>query len=519
MSIWKPVRDRIVQASHETRNEIIGFLLGRLQRDTIIIDDTITGEFSSEPHHVALLPSALGKIADELVSGRVKGNIVGWYHSHTEGGVFFSETDIETQRALQQFSSLVTGVVIDADTGEVGYFRIDPQSRKPFRIPEERVSVRTEPFEAITSEPATNVSPRPTPTIEVRPERVLPPQPRIQPKQRLSTTIIAIVIIALVASAGLIGALLFYSANPSTSLSIAQNPVTSGIVGTPIQITANVTGSVRNVTLYVAAASENFSSVQMTVLKGNLYGFTIPGVEVTGNLAYYIVATDQAGNQKQTSQDRILISDFALSAVTPAFTVYRNKTQTTSGELDLFTTNGFSQQVSLSANGAPSGLTIIFSPNPVPVSLTKVTMSLAASQTTPNGTYQIVVSGTYSPTGAQPVTRRVTIPVTVADFNLQISPSLVQMSAGKSGTYTLLITLQRGFVDPVAVTVEGLPPGATYSLTTTGNIVGGLGTGPGTVTMTLQIMTTAVKSGSYTLTINASGGGITHSQRVQLIVR
>ena len=512
MSIWKPVRDRIVQASHETKNEIIGFLLGRLQGDTIIIDDTITGEFTSEPHHVALLPSALGKIADELVSGRVKGNIVGWYHSHTEGGVFFSETDIETQRALQQFSSLVTGVVIDADTGEVGFFRIDPQTKKPFRIPDERVSVRTEPFDAIAGS-TTHAVPKPTPTIEVRQEQLPPPQRRLQPKQRLSAAIIAVIIIALVASAGLIGGLLYYRAPPS-SLSVIQNPVPFGTVGAPIQVTANVTGSVRNVTLYFAGAGENFVPAQMTVLKENLYGFTIPGEEVTGNIAYYIVATDQAGNQKQTGQNRILVSDFTLSAPTSTLTVYR--TQTITGELDLVTINGFSQQVSLTADGTPPGLTINFNPDPVPTGLTKVSMSLAASQNTPNGTYQIVVRGTYTPTGAPPVARQVTIPVTVADFDLQVSPGLVQMSAGKSGTYTLVITLQRGFVDPVAVTVRGIPQGATYSLITTGNTVGG----QGTVKVTLQISTTtAVKSGSYTLTINASGGGVTHSQTVQLTVR
>ena len=514
VSIWKPVYDRIVQASHETRNEIIGLLLGRRESDSIVIDDSITGEFSSEPHRVTLPPSTLAQIADDLVSGRVKGNIVGWYHSHTEGGVFFSETDIETQRTLQQFSSLVTGVVIDATTGEVGYFRIDPQTKKPFRIPEEMVSVRTEEaFEATPREP-TRALTRPTPTIEVRQQQLLPPQPRPMPKQRISTTLMVVVFITLVASAGLIGAIL-YRGTPSTSgLAIVHNPVLTGTVGTPVEITANVTGPVRDVTLYYAAPGANLAPVKMTLVQGSFYGYTIPGQQVTGNLAYYIAAADQAGNQKQTSQYRILISDFALSPGTPTLTVYR--TQTASEEVDLFMINDFSQQVSFSADGAPSGLAISFNPNPVPIGLTKVTMKLAASQTTPNGTYQIVVKSTYSPSGAQPVTRQVTIPVTVADFDLQVLPSLAQVSAGTSTTYTLRITLQHGFVDPVAVTVNGLPQGATYKLTTSGNTVGGTGT----ITITLQITTTtAVKRGSYTLTINASGGGVTHSQAIQFIVR
>jgi proteasome lid subunit RPN8/RPN11 len=519
VSIWKPVFDRIVQASHETENEIIGFLLGRLENNTLVIDDSITGEFSSEPHRVALLPSALAQIADKLISGRVKGNIVGWYHSHTEGGVFFSQTDIETQEALQQFSSLVTGIVVDANTGEVGYFRIDPQTKKPFRMREEMVSVRTEPFEASPLDPTPRAPTRATPTIEVRQEQQLlapkPPEIRPQPRKRTSTLVIAVVLIILVASVGLVSGLLLYSGALSASgLSIIHNPVLTGTIGTPVEISANITGTAQNVTLYFASPGESLTPIQMTLVQGDLYRCKIPGEQVTGNLAYYIVATDRAGSKKQTSQYQILISDFALSSGTSALKIYR--TQRTSGELDLLPINGFSQQVSLSATGAPLGLTISFNPNPVPTGLTKVTMNFAASQTTPNGTFQVVVKGSYNPPGSQPVTRQLTIPVTITDFDLQVLPSQVQVSAGTSTTITLLVTLQRGFADPVTVTVNGLPQGATYKLTTSGNTVGG----PGTITMTLQITTTkSVKSGSYTLTINASGGGITHSQPVQFIVR
>jgi proteasome lid subunit RPN8/RPN11 len=512
VSIWKPVRDRIVQASLETKNEIIGFLLGRQEGDMIVIDDSITGEFSSQPHRVTLLPSTLAEIADKLVTGRVKGNIVGWYHSHTEGGLFFSETDIETQKTLQQFSSLVTGAVIDAATGEVGYFRIEPRTKKPLRIPQEMVDVRTE---LLTPSSETKALTVPTPTIEVRPQPPLP-QARPHPKKRVRTVAVAVVVITLVAAAALIGALLFYrSTSTASQLTIVHDPVLTGIIGTPVEIEANVTGAVRNVTLYYTANPATiFTSAQMTSMGGSLFAYTIPGELVTGNLAYYIAAYDQVGNHKETTQYRILISDFSLSSVTQALTVYR--TQKASGELDLFAINGFSEQLTLSANGVPSGMTVSFSPDPVPGGVMKVVISIGAAETTPNGTYQVVVDGTYAPSGAQPVTRKVMVAVTVADFDLQVSPNSVQVSAGTFTTYTLLITLQRGFVNPVTVTVNGLPQGATYTATANGSTVGG----PGTISMTLQIATTrTVRSGSYTLTINASGGGITHFQQVQLIVR
>ncbi len=116
------------------------------------------------------------------------------------------------------------------------------------------------------------------------------------------------------------------------------------------------------------------------------------------------------------------------------------------------------------------------------------------------------------------MTRQTTSVITVADFTLEVSPGSGQVLRGASASYTLTLTIQRGFVDPVTVNVAGLPQGATYRLIMSDSSI--LIGGPGTIPMTLQIVTTsATKSGTYTLTINATGGGIGHSQNIQLTVR
>ena len=131
MSIAKPVNDKIVRAARTTKNEIIGVLIGRFQDNTIIIEDSVTGESATEPHRAILSSKALAEIADGIVTGRIKGNIVGWYHSHTHGGLFFSQTDIATQSILQQFSTLISGMVVDASTGDVGFFAWSLRVGKP----------------------------------------------------------------------------------------------------------------------------------------------------------------------------------------------------------------------------------------------------------------------------------------------------------------------------------------------------------------------------------------------------
>lgn len=508
VSIWKPVNERIVQASRETESEIIGLLLGRLENDAIIIDDSITGEFSAEPHRVTLPSATIAKIAHDFVNGRIKGNIVGWYHSHTEGGLFFSDTDSETQRKLQQFSSLITAMVIDSTTGDVGYFRIDPRTEKPIRIPSGKIRVFTEATEALREIPA-KPPVRPTPTIEVR---AAPTRPR-QPTNLL---IVATIVIALIVSLAILGTAFYRGIPTGPALTIIHTSISNATIGTPVEVRANVTGPVRNATLaYAVAGTASFTQAKMNSPGPGQYSYVIPGEQVTGNIAYFITATDTSGSQVRTVTYNIVISDFAFQAYNLALTVYR--TRTAAAELRLLAINGFSQQVTLSTTGAPQGLTVSFTPNPTPLG-TAVEMNVTADTLTPNGTYPIVVTATYTPTNSRPITRGATALVTVADFGLQVSPTSRQISKGAPAAYELVLNIQRGFVDPVRVDLTGLPQGATYEILMSSNTV--VGGGPGTVTMTLQISTTpTVKPGTYNMTVSASGGGIVHSQNIQLIVR
>jgi proteasome lid subunit RPN8/RPN11 len=501
------VNDRIVNASRDSKNEIIGLLLGRLEKDIIIIEDSITGDFSAEPHHVTLLSSTIAKIANDLVTGRAKGSIIGWYHSHTEDGLFFSETDVETQKKLQQFSSLITAMVVDSETGSVGYFRVDPRTGEAFRIADERIKIYQDPSDAIASEAKTRPRVGAVPTTEVS-RQIL--QPRT-----LSLRIfgIAIILIALVASASIIAAIIYRPSGLVTGITINHTPIPTAVIGTPVDVEANVTGNVRNVTLsYSTAGTTSFTDVAMSHLQSVIYQAVIPGDQVTGRLAYSIKATDSFGNQARTSVFQIPVSDYTLLPKNPSVTVYRNQSVTT--DLSLFAINGFSQQVMLSAGGTPPGLSVTFTSNPIPPGATMLTVNIVDSNTN-NGTYPVVVTGTYSPQGAKPVTRQTTIMVTVADFGLQISLGSRQISAGMPAYYTVALTIQRGFIDPIIVTVRGLPPSTTYQLTS-GTILAG----PGTVVVILEVDTsTNTQSGTYILILSGTGAGITHMVSVQLTVR
>ena len=124
-------------AQENVEKEVIGLLTGRMENSVLVIEDAITGEITSERTRASLTPEAIAKIAHSIISGKVKGNIVGWYHSHPGNGVFISDIDMRTQMTLQQFSPYIVSLVIDPTKNEIGFFTIDMHTKSPVLINEE----------------------------------------------------------------------------------------------------------------------------------------------------------------------------------------------------------------------------------------------------------------------------------------------------------------------------------------------------------------------------------------------
>jgi uncharacterized membrane protein len=101
-------------------------------------------------------------------------------------------------------------------------------------------------------------------------------------------------------------------------------------------------------------------------------------------------------------------------------------------------------------------------------------------------------------------------PPATPNFLLAASPATQTLVPGQSTGYTMTITPSGRFSGSVALSVSGLPAGAT----------GSFGPNPTSSTSTLSLATTAsTPTGSYPLTITATSGSLTHTISVTLIVR
>jgi hypothetical protein len=216
-----------------------------------------------------------------------------------------------------------------------------------------------------------------------------------------------------------------------------------------------------------------------------------------------------------------LINALAPTSQTPAYTLSASPTSVSvvvgnSGSSTITTavSGGFDSAIALTSTGAPSGVTVSFSPSSIaaPGSGTS-TATLAVGATTTTGTYTITVTGT-----GGGITHTATISLTVTSaaspaFTLAASPTAVSVVQGSSGTSTMTTTVSGGFSSAIALSASGLPTGVTAAFSPASIAAPGSGTSK----LTLTVASTAA-AGTSTITITGTGGGITHTATVSLTV-
>lgn len=96
------------------------------------------------------------------------------------------------------------------------------------------------------------------------------------------------------------------------------------------------------------------------------------------------------------------------------------------------------------------------------------------------------------------------------DFTLTSAPASVSVTQGATANYTETVTPQNGFTGTVALTIAGLPTGATATFTPSS-----LTSGNSALAVTTDATTPA---GTYTLTITGTSGTLTHTATATLVV-
>jgi kumamolisin len=174
-------------------------------------------------------------------------------------------------------------------------------------------------------------------------------------------------------------------------------------------------------------------------------------------------------------------------------------------------TNGFDSAISLSATGQPTGVTVVFGPKSIS-GAEPSTMTITVASSAAIGAYNIKVRGT-----SGSITEIVTVSLTVTkpppNYTLSASPTSLKIARGSSGTSTITTAVSGGFDSAISLSATGYPVGVTIDFSP--GTVPKPGSGKSTMKVTVG---EGVALGNHTITINAKGGGLTHTLQVPLDV-
>ncbi len=205
------------------------------------------------------------------------------------------------------------------------------------------------------------------------------------------------------------------------------------------------------------------------------------------------------------------VAGYSLSASPSSVSILQGNAGSTT--ITSTASGGFDSPVTLSASGAPTGVTIAFGSNPI-TGTGSSSMSISVGSTVAAGTYPITVTGTSGSTvETTTVTLTVTAPSTGA-FTISVSPTSGYLDEGQSGYATVTTTVSGGFDSAVALSATGLPSGVTGSFSPASIAA----PGSGTSRFALTVSRTA-PTGTYPITITGTGGGSTHTTTLSLQVR
>jgi hypothetical protein len=206
----------------------------------------------------------------------------------------------------------------------------------------------------------------------------------------------------------------------------------------------------------------------------------------------YITVTGTSGSLTASTQ-------IYVNLVAPGFTLWTSNSlsmgqgSTSSTLVEISPFNGFTGNVTLSVTGLPSGVTALFTPNPITSS---GELTIVASSSAALGSATLTITGT---SGSITATATLTLTVNAPGFTLSGGGS-VSLGQGSTATSYVYVNDQYGFNGSATLSASGLPAGVAATFATN------------PTTYSSQITFTASSSaaaGTYTVTVTGTAGSVT----------
>jgi hypothetical protein len=170
--------------------------------------------------------------------------------------------------------------------------------------------------------------------------------------------------------------------------------------------------------------------------------------------------------------------------------------------------SGSTQNVVLSVSGAPSGVSTSLNPTSGSPSFNSI-LSISTTSSVVPGQYVMTITGT---AGAKTQTTTVTLTIGQApDFRIDVSPASGTSTQGETASFSVNVVGLNGFNSQVSLSLSGLPAGVGGTFSVQSSVP------DFSSTLMLNIPANS-PTGSFTLTITGSGGGLSRVANVVLVI-
>jgi hypothetical protein len=294
----------------------------------------------------------------------------------------------------------------------------------------------------------------------------------------------------------------FSLAASPTSITVPQGSSGSNTISVNGQngFSGSVSFTVAGLPTGVTAA---FTPATATTSTASKVTFTV-GVSAPAG-TYPLTINGTSGTLKSTTPISLTVVVPSFSLATPAANLTVPQGGSGSNNVSVSGQNGFNGTVSFAVTGLPRGVTASFTPaTATTTSPSKV--NITAGSTAPSGTYVLTITGT---SGTLTSTTTMGLTVVVPNFSLTTSANNLTIPQSGSGSSTISVSGQNGFVGSVSLAATGLPTGvtATFSPTSTSS----------TSAMTLSASST-VTPGTYSVTITGTSGTLKNITTISLVI-
>ena len=294
----------------------------------------------------------------------------------------------------------------------------------------------------------------------------------------------------------------------STATIAGANSFSSAVALTLGTLPTGLTASLSSASISSLNSSKNTSGTSTLTV-------TAASSLAPGSYSFTVTATGGGVTKTSTVTVTVPTPAFTVAALPTSVSVVEGSSATTS--ISVAGVNSFGSAVTLAVTKVPTGLTASFSSASIAAATSSKntsgssTLMLAAASTLATGSYSVTIAAT-----GGGVTKSMSIAVTVKappTFAMTLASSNVSVAEGGSASTTLSLAAQNSFSSAVALSVSNAPTGLTVSLSPTSIAA----PGSGSTKITLSAAST-LATGSYSVTIAATGGGISKSTTVAVTV-